>query len=546
MQIDPSLPATVPADQLQDFKPFLDQVLADITRNVAPEVHRAGVSLWRGMGAVMVVWSGVKTALSGTVSPGEWVRLVMALAIPGTLLTFYYQTIPGTTWTFPQAVVAQGNWMMGLMMTDIVRATQQTLSQTFEQMHATFTDQIRNLNFAGLLWSASGYYLKFVFGVFLSWSLIILLLALFAITYAQVIWAHVAVAIVILIGPLMIPWLLFEPMAFLFWGWFRALLVYSLYGVVAAVILRVFVGVSLASVNTLMSAGFNVTDLQQLNLWLLLLAPLLVAGILAAFKVGEIASLLIAGAGSAGAGLMGTAAIPRGGGPGRRFSQERKVMTRKDAGREYAEIWGETVHTNRHLRVLSVMLGGTGLLLAILALQLGSLDPPKPIVIRVDEVGRAEALAYEAVEAQTDPLDPTTKYFLNRFIHDFYSRQRATVEQHWTRSLRFLTTDLANAAFEAKSENIARVAAGVESRQVRGENVVLRLHASPDPPHSATADFELVHTAREQKVERQRWSLSLKFIFIAEIPPDLIVTNPMGIVITYLQADRALVTEDKP
>ena len=309
MQIDPSLPATVPADQLQDFKPFLDQVLADITRNVAPEVHRAGVSLWRGMGAVMVVWSGVKTALSGTVSPGEWVRLVMALAIPGTLLTFYYQTIPGTAWTFPQAVVAQGNWMMGLMMTDIVRAAQQTLSQTFEQMLATFTDQFRNLNFAGLLWSASGYYLKFVSGVFLSCSLIILLLVLFAITYAQVIWAQVAVAIVILIGPLMIPWLLFEPMAFLFWGWFRALLVYSLYGVVAAVILRVFVGVSLAFVNTLMSAGFNVADLQQLNLWLLLLLPLLVAGILAAFKVGEIASLLISGAGSAGAGLMGTAAI---------------------------------------------------------------------------------------------------------------------------------------------------------------------------------------------------------------------------------------------
>ena len=220
-------------------------------------------------------------------------------------------------------------------------------------------------------------------------------------------------------------------------------------------------------------------------------------------------------------------------------------MKNKDAGREYAEIWGETVHSNRHLRLLSAVLGVIGLLLAILALRLGSLDPPKPIVIRVDDVGRAEALAYEAVQAQADPLDPTTKYFINRFIHDFYSRQRATVEQHWTRSLRFLTTDLANAAFEAESQNIARVAAGVESRQIRVENVVLRLHAHPEEPHSGTADFELVHTAREQEVERQRWSLSLKFVFLAEIPPDLVVTNPMGIVITYLQADRALVTENQ-
>ena len=26
----------------------------------------------------------------------------------------------------------------------------------------------------------------------------------------------------------------------------------------------------------------------------------------------------------------------------------------KDAGAEYAEIWGETIHTNRHLRMISI------------------------------------------------------------------------------------------------------------------------------------------------------------------------------------------------
>ena len=44
---------------------------------------------------------------------------------------------------------------------------------------------------------------------------------------------------------------------------------------------------------------------------------------------------------------------------------------KKDAGREYAEIWGETLHSNRHLRLLSVLLGVTSLLLAILVLRLG-------------------------------------------------------------------------------------------------------------------------------------------------------------------------------
>ena len=101
----------------------------------------------------------------------------------------------------------------------------------------------------------------------------------------------------------------------------------------------------------------------------------------------------------------------------------------KDAGAEYAEIWGEAIHSNRHLRVISVGLGIGLLLLIVVVIRVVSVEPPRPIVVRVDEVGRAEAVAYEVMEAQADPLDPTTKYFLNRFIYDFYSRRRATVRR---------------------------------------------------------------------------------------------------------------------
>ena len=90
----------------------------------------------------------------------------------------------------------------------------------------------------------------------------------------------------------------------------------------------------------------------------------------------------------------------------------------KDAGAEYAEIWGEAIHSNRHLRVISVGLGIGLLLLIIVVIRIVSVDPPRPIVVRVDEVGRAEAIAYEAMEAQADPLDPTTKRELSgyRFV----------------------------------------------------------------------------------------------------------------------------------
>ena len=34
-----------------------------------------------------------------------------------------------------------------------------------------------------------------------------------------------------------------------------------------------------------------------------------------------------------------------------------KTAPAKDAGAEYAEIWGEAIHTNRHLRTITVGLG---------------------------------------------------------------------------------------------------------------------------------------------------------------------------------------------
>ena len=54
----------------------------------------------------------------------------------------------------------------------------------------------------------------------------------------------------------------------------------------------------------------------------------------------------------------------------------------KDAGGEYAEIWGEAVHTNRHLRTITVGLGLAVLFLIVVVIRIASVDPPRPIVVR--------------------------------------------------------------------------------------------------------------------------------------------------------------------
>jgi len=217
----------------------------------------------------------------------------------------------------------------------------------------------------------------------------------------------------------------------------------------------------------------------------------------------------------------------------------------KSAGREYAEIWGEAVQANRKLRTILIFLSASIVLGVVVLLRIAGAEPPKPIVVRVDEVGRAEALAYEAATAQADPLDPTTKYFLNRFVHDFHSRRRATAQEQWTRSLRFLSTDLANAAFQRDGAEVASVAAGTAETETEVEQVVLRIHPAPEPPHGATADFDLVHIRGEQELRRERWSLTLRFEFLDSIPNELVVHTPLALLLTSMRAALALVPADE-
>ena len=313
-QLDPNVPAQIPADRLQDFKSFLDIVLDNVVGGAAPDVLALGLQLWGGLAVVLVAWSGLRIAYSGAPEPWALVRIVLALAIPRTLLHYYSVPIPGVGLTFPATIAAGGTWLQNLFISDVVAVGYTEMTALVR----AFADRL------GGAWSA-GSLVSVVtegFRVFLA-SLTILvtgaplvlgLVALFCLTYAQVIWAQVATAIAILLGPVFIPWLLFEPLAFLFWGWFRTLMTYTLYGVVAGAILRVFMGVGMGYVTTYTGAllGAGSSDPAELGLWVVVLLPLVVSGLMAGFKVGELAAMLVSGSGSVGSGMM--ALVVSGGG----------------------------------------------------------------------------------------------------------------------------------------------------------------------------------------------------------------------------------------
>lgn len=210
-----------------------------------------------------------------------------------------------------------------------------------------------------------------------------------------------------------------------------------------------------------------------------------------------------------------------------------------DPGREFADIWAQHVISQRHHRLVTYALAVVLFVLLLVVFRLSNVEAPKPIVIRVDDVGRAEALAYAAVEATADPQDPTTKYFLNQFLSDYYGRSRATIRDAWPRALQFLDTPLSRQAAASQTDSVAQFAAGLADAERAVESVILRVLPSPEPPWQATADFDLVVPSPTAPPVRERWTASIRFTFLENVPGRLLPINPLGLIITYIEADRA-------
>src|SRR5579875_476488 len=109
----------------------------------------------------------------------------------------------------------------------------------------------------------------------------------------------------------------------------------------------------------------------------------------------------------------------------------------EQAARQEYEYFGSTLTTNTALKLVVVILA-----VAITALSFALLRTArvaaevKPLVIRVNEVGRAEAVAYRDFEYR--PQAPEIRYFLTQFVIGYYSRNHKTVAQQYTSSLYFL------------------------------------------------------------------------------------------------------------
>ena len=190
--IDPNVPAQIPADQLQDFKGFLDVVLDTVIGGAAPDVLTLGHQLWGGLAAIVVAWSGLKIAFSGTFEPWSLVRVVLAVAIPRTLLHYYSVPIPGVGFTFPAMVAAGGIWLQNLFISDVVSVGYTEMTALVQAFAARLGAAWSGGSLMTLVTEGVNVFFSSLVALMMGVPLVLGLVALFCLTYAQVIWAQVA------------------------------------------------------------------------------------------------------------------------------------------------------------------------------------------------------------------------------------------------------------------------------------------------------------------------------------------------------------------
>jgi hypothetical protein len=205
---------------------FLGQAISQLLTTKSAAIQAMGLNMFRGLAVILIVWFGVKAALSAAHGHGgfnfaRFADLILLISFGLGMLTYYSTPIPGVGYSFSDLI------------------TQETL-QLSGQIESDQTQQIADavVNAEEQLGSPPG-----IFSFHESLTFIVMAVALAAMqatAFAIIAYGYVASAVCVLLGPIFIPFFIVPKMDWLFWGWFKAFLGFSFYQVVAAAFIFVF------------------------------------------------------------------------------------------------------------------------------------------------------------------------------------------------------------------------------------------------------------------------------------------------------------------
>jgi hypothetical protein len=272
---------------------WITQGCDSLTNAASPSIDALGLRICIALATIMLVWFGVQEALaSAQGGPGfnmsKFLSFFMLITFAYTMVKFYDSSIPGIGYSLRGFINSGAQYLVSVIGNDSATSIQNSLNQA----QAT--------GGPGLLKALMNPYYAIIYVII---QLLIAILA--AVVGAIVAYGAVASAVTGLLGPVFIPFLVFEKLEFLFWGWLRAFIGFCFYKVLAAAVLSIL-GHLLGQYYTELVAFSDPGNMVQ-ELPLLIL--LVLVNIYILFKVPAMTMSIFSGStGGHGGGLGLTAA----------------------------------------------------------------------------------------------------------------------------------------------------------------------------------------------------------------------------------------------
>jgi type IV secretory pathway VirB6-like protein len=209
------------------FFDFIAQSCQSLSATASPAITAIGVHIVLALATIMMVWFGVQEALSSAqggagFNMGRFLNFFTLLTFAYAMVNFYDSAIPGLGFSIKSFIDGGTANLVTLIGAD---GSVTMLNQIHSASSKTGTSILTSL--MSPYYSLVCFTAQFLLGV------------LAAMVSAILAYGAIAATIIGLLGPIFIPFLVFEKLDWLFWGWLKAYLGFSFYKVVAAATMNV-------------------------------------------------------------------------------------------------------------------------------------------------------------------------------------------------------------------------------------------------------------------------------------------------------------------
>ena len=269
---------------------FIAAQCQSLTASTAPTIDAMGLRIVLSLATIMLVWFGIQEALASSrggqgFDMARFLNFFMLITFAYTFVLYYDSSIPGIGYSLKSFISDGTTDLANLIGHDATASMLQSIDASLQKSGP------------GMAMFTAPY---MIVAYLINQISLAVLAALISVIIA---YGEIAAAIIGLLGPIFIPFLVIEKLEFLFWGWLKAFLSFSFYKVIAAATMSILGHLFMAYSTNLIDFTNPIKMLQNFPFIILLV----VVNIFMIIKIPAITASIFSGSSSghdAGMGVI--------------------------------------------------------------------------------------------------------------------------------------------------------------------------------------------------------------------------------------------------